>query len=225
MSLRVVGLDLSLRSTGISDGQQAHAAHTYETDPIEDRINALWHECWDAIAGATFDRPGAFPAHPKADLVVIEGAAYGARGNAVDQLAGLRWRVRCELRSMRVPFVIVTPSTLKAYTTGNGRASKPQMVQAVMDRHGMDLSLATIKEGRYDMADAFALSAMGYAYVNQPLATKGPPPRTDSLLAPDWPIEAQIMRAAPDLKHIPHSPLPSGVGEGQWFYPNERTAP
>lgn len=198
---RVVGLDLSLRSTGISDGMQVHAAHTYETDPMEVRINALWHECWDAVAGASFDRPGAFPAHPKADLVVIEGAAYGAKGDAVDQLAGLRWRVRCELHTMGVPFVIVAPATLKAYTTGNGRATKQQMVQAVMDRHGLDLSKATIKDGKHDMADAFALAAMGYAYIGQPLATRGAPPRMDSLLAPEWPAAAQRMRfdaLAPD---------------------------
>lgn len=190
---RVVGLDLSFRSTGISDGSHTCVARTSDSDPTELRINRLSADCWNQIWACGIDYPGS-PAHPTADLVVVEGAAYGAKGDAVDQLAGLRWRVRCELHTMGIPFVIVTPSTLKAYATGNGRATKPEMVRAALDRHKVDFSPVKIKDGRYDMADAFALAAMGYAYIGQPLPTFGPPPRMDSLFAPDWPEWAMNAR-------------------------------
>ena len=60
------------------------------------------------------------------------------------------------------------------------------MQQAVLDRHKVDFAGVKVKDGRYDMVDAFALAAMGYARIGQPLLTFGPPPPLKSLLAVDW---------------------------------------
>lgn len=183
-ALRVVGLDLSLTSTGLSDGQSVRVAQTSEADSIEHRFDHLTDECLSYVRRQV---PGVSTRYGRADLVVIEGSAFGAKGNAVEQLAGLRFIIRTELWRLDIPFVIVPPSTLKAYTTGNGRATKAQMVAALEQRHGLILRSYKVKDGKYDMADAYALAAMGYAALGQPLGTVGPPPPRKSLLAVSWP--------------------------------------
>lgn len=195
-SLRVVGLDLSLTSTGMADGDTVHAVQTTQDDGVtEYRLDFVASAVRNYVLGQPFRAASAVP---RADLVVVEGAAFNEKGNAVDQLAGLRWIVRRELWQVGVPFAVVAPSTLKAYTTGNGRATKQQMVEALIDRHSAALKLYRVKDGRYDMADALGLAAMGYAFIGQPLPTQGPPPRMDALLAPAWPAWAHARRAGFD---------------------------
>ena len=183
---RVVGLDLSLTSTGASDGQSVHAFQTSATEVTEDRMIRLANQCVGFVLSPT-QGTDAHKLGKRADLVCLEGAAFGAKGDAVDQLAGLRWLVRTRLRRLGVPVAIVSPTGLKAYTAGNGRATKAEMVRAVKERHGLDLGHVKLKDGRSDMADAFALAAMGYAHLGQPLPTTGPPPPMASLLAVKWP--------------------------------------
>lgn len=173
---RVVGLDLSLTSAGMSDGRVHTAFGTGPELCIEERLDSLQRSVMRFVRG-----------RPYADLVVIEGSAFGAKGSAVEQLAGLRYMVRHCLWMWRIPFAIVAPTCLKTYTTGSGRATKAQMVTAVRERHGIDLSTVKVKDGRYDQADGLALAAMGYAYLGRPLPTFGPPPPRASLLAVDWP--------------------------------------
>lgn len=184
--LRVVGLDLSLTSTGMSDGQSVHAVKTNPKGLLEARMDAILCEALTFIYSPT-QWTDDHPEGKRAGLVVIEGAAFGARGNAVDQLAGLRMIVRHRLYRMDIPFAVVPPSTLKMYTTDYGGASKAQMVSALADRHGLDLSLHKVSQGKYDMADAYALAAMGYARIGQPLETFGQPGPIRSLQAVKWP--------------------------------------
>lgn len=184
--LRVVGLDLSLTSTGISDGQSVYAIQTKPGPELEDRMDRIVSQCIGLVK-SPMQWTDDFPEGRRADLVVLEGAAYGAKGNAVDQLAGLRWLVRWHLWSQDVPFVVVTPSALKNYTTGMGNATKAEMVRAVQARHGLSLAHVTLKAGRSDMADAYALAAMGYARYGQPLpGASQVGPQVDPETA-DWP--------------------------------------
>lgn len=183
--LRVVGLDLSLTSTGVSDGQSVHVFRTSADERLEARLDRLTRQCVMFVLSPTQWTDGQ-PEGKRADLVCIEGAAYGSKGDAVDQLAGLRLMVRTRLWRMGVPFAVIAPTSLKAYTAGNGRASKAEMVAALAERHGLDLKAHKVAHGKYDMADAYALAAMGYARIGQPLPTVGRP-RLDSLLAVKWP--------------------------------------
>lgn len=185
-TMRVVGLDLSLTSTGMSDGSSVLALKTGPEEPTEARMHKIVREC-TSFALSPYQWSDMYREGQRADLAVIEGAAYGSKGDAVDQLAGLRWLVRVKLHALGIPFAIVPPSTLKAYTTGNGRATKQQMVDALIARHGVPLRLYKVKDGRYDMADAYALAAMGLAALEQPLPAEGPPAPLKSLLAVQWP--------------------------------------
>ncbi len=177
--LRVVGLDLSLTSTGMSEGDLHWVAQTSSDDPIEYRLD------WIINRVKAITEPWT---RPPAVLVVVEDGAPSKNAQpGHEELAALRLMVRHLLWSRDIPFAMVRPTTLKAYTTGSGTATKARMVQAVKDRHGIDLSGVMVKDGKYDMADAAALAAMGYAFIGQPLPTTGPPARMDSMLAVKWP--------------------------------------
>ncbi|AKA61726.1 RuvC-like resolvase [Streptomyces phage YDN12] len=181
---RVVGLDLSLTSTGMSDGRQNWVTHTEPYQQMEGRLDRLVGRARLFVSGTT-----EWP--QEADLVVIEAGAFSRNmQKGHEELAALRYMVRHSMWQLGVPFTLVSPSALKLYTAGHGKATKAQMVRAVAARHGVDLSSVMVKDGRYDMADAFALAAMGYAWANRPLVTVGPPPPRASLMSVPWPSAA-----------------------------------
>jgi Holliday junction resolvasome RuvABC endonuclease subunit len=172
---RVIGLDVSLTSTGASDGTEHDVFQTSPTERLEARMDRLLRQMRK------------FTLNPWAALVVMEGSAYSRNvQTGHEELAALRLMLRVHMWRCGIPVAIVPPSTLKAYTAGHGRASKPEMQQAVLDRHKVDFAGVKVKDGRYDMVDAFALAAMGYARIGHPLPTFGPPPPLKSLLAVDW---------------------------------------
>uniref|UniRef100_A0AAU7GY46 RuvC-like Holliday junction resolvase n=1 Tax=Streptomyces phage Geonosis TaxID=3158856 RepID=A0AAU7GY46_9CAUD len=178
---RVVGLDLSLTSTGMSDGKQQWVTQTAPDRCMEARLDRLVGRARTFALGTT-----EWP--QEANLVVIEAGAFSRNmQTGHEELAALRLMVRHAMWQLGVPFALVPPSTLKLYTAGHGKATKAQMVRAVAARHQLDLSKVLVKDGRYDMADAFALAAMGYAWANRPLVTVGPPPPRASLMAVPWP--------------------------------------
>ena len=181
--LRVVGLDLSLASTGMSDGQSAHAIQTTADTPVEARLDALVVGVTSFVRSPT-QWTDKHPYGTWADLVVIEGPAFSRHGPGHEELAALRLMVRHRLWRLEVPFAVVTPTTLKKYVTGSGTATKQDMVSAVHDRYGVDLIGVKVKDGRYDRADAYCLAALGYDHVGQPL---GEAAHRASLDAVEWP--------------------------------------
>jgi Holliday junction resolvasome RuvABC endonuclease subunit len=154
---RVVGLDLSLTSTGASDGTEHRVFKTSSTEVLEVRFDRLIRQCVSFCISA--------------HLVVIEGSAFGAKGNAKEQLAGLRYAVRTRLHRFGLRFVIVSPTALKAWTTGDGKADKDKMVDAVLYSGWADFSSVPKTHGRYDLADACALAMYGRAHYDALIRT------------------------------------------------------
>lgn len=177
-TLRVVGLDLSLTCTGLSDGLVHEAIRTGPHEVMEARLDRLVRGVVSFVVRLRV-----------ADLAVIEAPAFSRTGPGHEELAALRCMVRHRLWRLAVPFALVPPTTLKLYTTGHGAASKAAMVDAVDGRHGAALGAVRAAHGRYDMADALALAAMGYDHVGQPLPQRfpAPPPHRKSLAAVSWP--------------------------------------
>lgn len=92
----------------------------------------------------------------KPDLIGLENLSYGSVGNATRNLAIL-FGVICTTLGIDEPKV-VPPTTLKKFATGNGKATKADMLNAVQKEDPVFHSLLTtisIKGGRYDLADAF----------------------------------------------------------------------
>lgn len=187
---RVVGLDLSLTSTGVSDGQSTRVIQTAPGPALEARLDTLLRSVVAFVLSPTqwTDRQ---PYGMRADLVVIEAPAWSrAKQTGHEELSALRVMVRHRLWRLDIPYALVPPTTLKKYTTGNGTASKQLMVFTMDDRYGAGLSNVLVKDGRYDRADALALAAMGYDHVGHPLKqvwSTSMPPCRDSLDGVRWP--------------------------------------
>jgi Holliday junction resolvasome RuvABC endonuclease subunit len=186
----VIGLDLSLTSTGVSDGQSRHAIQTSPDERLEARLDRVVRGVV-AFALSPTQWTDEQPQGTHADLAVIEAGAFsrGAQSEAAEILSALRFMVRHRLWRLNIPYAMVAPSTLKLYTTGDGKATKQQMVAAVDERHRAHLATVKVKDGRYDMADSLALAAMGYDRLNWPLPQHFPahPPHRASLDAVRWP--------------------------------------
>jgi Holliday junction resolvasome RuvABC endonuclease subunit len=116
----------------------------------------------------------------KPSLVLIEGYAFEPPGKQRGhhdraELGGvLRWKL-CELLP-RASIIEVAPSSLKKFTTGDGKAPKPFMVSELAKKH----------QRRFvtdDAADAFALCELGKALTGQapPLPTKAERTYLDAL--------------------------------------------
>ena len=89
-------------------------------------------------------------------IAVIEGLAYLAKGTSLVQLAALNYMTRAMLMNYHIPFVIVFPTTLKKFATGNGAAKKDEILLATFKRYGV-----TIMDD--NEADAYNLSQIGLA--------------------------------------------------------------
>jgi Holliday junction resolvasome RuvABC endonuclease subunit len=152
----VVGLDLSLRSTGVAAGDGSYYTIRPRDEMALDRIRFIRARVLDAIS-----------CRPRPDLVVIEGYAFGAAGNSTISLAELGGAVRMMiddecLRHGVLSFVQIPPPVLKKYATGKGTADKIAMVVAARDRLGY--------EGQQpDEADALWLREAGRTLLNAPV--------------------------------------------------------
>jgi Holliday junction resolvasome RuvABC endonuclease subunit len=104
----------------------------------------------------------------KPGLVLIEGYAYAAGAqhghHDVIELGGvLRWEL---CKRTECPVIEVAPTTLKKFTTGDGKAPKPFMVSELARKHQRRFTTD-------DQADAFALCQLVLALTGQL-----PPPST-----------------------------------------------
>lgn len=119
--MRVAGLDLSLTATGVAlpDG----STFTVRTNAKDGDRRLL------QIVAAL----------PVADLAVIEGMGRFP-GNTGQIIAMVHGAVRTALMDAGVPYVIVSPATLKAYATGRGNADKAAMILAAYKRSGTEFT-------------------------------------------------------------------------------------
>lgn len=147
MSLRVIGLDLSITATGIAlaDGQLLTvggpaAMGDRRLVDIAARIDDAVQEHWP-------------------HLVVIEDLPTHAHGAGITGM--VHGVARLTLLRRHIPYALVIPSTLKKYATGNGGASKSDMRMALYQRAGLDI--------RDDnQADAAWLRAAGLDHLGEP---------------------------------------------------------
>lgn len=151
MSIDVVGIDLALTKTGVAHpdggletirpGGYGYGRHW----TVASRILAICHG---------------------ADVVVLEDYAPHGRGvNALIAVAEVGGIVRAMLHKAGIPVALVRPSTLKRYATGNGRATKDEVLSAARtERRTLD-DVGPDDPHRFpatnDEADAYFLRRMG----------------------------------------------------------------
>lgn len=182
----MVGLDLSLSSTGIAlaDGQVITHGYSLAKDAtVAERIERLTHlrdRILTAVMPAGLDsRRGPFASTPP--LVVIEGFSFGSPQGATEA-GGLGWTIRIALTEHQIPFAIVPPSTLKKFATGKGNAGKDDMKLAALQR--FDLTFTGTGSG--DRCDARWLQEMGLHHLGAP-TVELPAVNVSALAKVTWP--------------------------------------
>ncbi|WP_246094867.1 hypothetical protein [Streptomyces roseicoloratus] len=163
----VIGLDLSLTSTGIAGVDWA--------DQLKPRNKGHRRLSW--LRMEIFDRTKA------ADLVVVEGPSYGHGALAGHhELAGLWWLITHDLWRRDLPYAVCPPAQRAMYATGKGNASKGEVRDGVQRLFGVECEGA----GRYDKADAVSLACLGAAWLGYPAADL-PATHTRALNGVAWP--------------------------------------
>lgn len=154
----IVGLDLSLASTGVARIENSVATVTRVTsrptvnDSSRERVRRLTRI-------VAFLRTEV----PCGSTVAVEGPAFGSNDPGAHMRAGLWWMV-CEMLETRgCDVYVIAPSTLKKYATGRGNAKKDEVLAAVIRRY----SDVDVKGN--DESDALVLAAMCARHLGHPI--------------------------------------------------------
>lgn len=143
---RVVGLDLSLVSTGVANIKQgAFSALTLKT---KERGVARLHDLSTRLRDLLCTDPPA--------AVAIEGYSFGSRSNqhSIGEWGGI---AKLEVKRIGLPCIIVPPSCLKKFITGKGNADPSSISMYLLKHWGVEVP-------QNDMADAVGLAIMAFAW-------------------------------------------------------------
>lgn len=158
----VVGLDLSLTSTGIaiteSDGSPRCLRTVGSKPPKVATLSSRWLRLGDLARNIVLEVP------PDTDLVLIEQPAYSksAESGSHDR-SGLWWIVVTELLNLGHAVVEVPSTCRQTYATGKGNASKDAVLAETVRRY------PTWPVSGNDTADALVICAMGRDHLGEAL--------------------------------------------------------
>lgn len=177
----VAGIDPSLVCTGIAvlvDGQPelitTTGLHGHDADSYRTRSRRVRSVCRAVIAVIA-------PLH--ADLVVLEGPAYGTQlGSAFDR-SGLWHGLYAALDAKNTPIAVVAPQTRSRFATGRGKAQKADVLAAVRQWWPHYRHLIT----NSDCADALVLATIGALKLGEALPFHPKERHYAALEAVAWP--------------------------------------
>jgi crossover junction endodeoxyribonuclease RuvC len=162
-SPHVIGLDTSLKATGIASSRGWCELVGYKPRNKDDALTKQPHpERLQSILGVL---SGILLAVGEPDLVVLESPSLASMGGGSHERGWLWWEVYRSLTSRSVPVALLAPSQRMQYATGKGMASKSAVVDAVARRWP---EWAT--SGNDNLADAVVLMAAGLDWLGKPLA-------------------------------------------------------
>lgn len=162
--LRVLGLDLSITAPGVArpDG----SAYTIPVREAGDwRLMEIEHEVHKVVTEGV-------------DLAVVEDLPTHAKSAGITGM--VHGAIRLLLMTEQVPYVVVTPATLKAFATGKGNADKTAMAIAALKRAGREF-------GDDNQCDAWWLRAAGLDWLGHPEFSL-PVAQRDRLAKASWPF-------------------------------------
>jgi crossover junction endodeoxyribonuclease RuvC len=172
---RVIGLELSLASTGVASSLGWTDRIVTKPDQFPNTFARLRH-----IRAQVLDHTRT------ANLVVVEQLAIASQTGQHLTRAGLWHMVMEAIDAADIPWTSVTTQQLKKYATGKGNASKDATLLAVAKRFPhWDIT-------GNDEADALTLAAMGSDHLGHPLADM-PQAHREALDKVTWP-EMEVAR-------------------------------
>lgn len=121
--MRIMGIDLSISSTGVSLPDTSTLAIKPRSKG-DLRLSEIGNMISDLL---TVTEP---------QLAVIEDLAGTYRGNSARIIPMLHGVARDRLQLARVPFMVIHQASLKMFATGNGGADKDEMALAALRRLG-----------------------------------------------------------------------------------------
>ncbi len=150
----IIGLDLSLTSTGIVVLSGDSSIHNCV---ISSKAIGELIRLYD-ITSRVLQKCDVFTP----SLVCIEGYAFGmpGRANSLTQLAEVAGVIKLEFYKHNVHFRIIPPATVKKFATGRGNAKKDEMRLAVFKKWGFEAPTT-------DEVDAFVLAQIGRALLGE----------------------------------------------------------
>lgn len=123
--MKIMGVDLSITCTGVAYPDTSVQA-------LKPKVKG------DARLEYLADHIGLAARTSGAELVVIEGLGGRYLGEASRVIPMLHGAVRLELMRNHIPYMLLSPSSLKKFATGNGSADKTGMALAALKRLGRE---------------------------------------------------------------------------------------
>lgn len=163
----VIGLDLSLTSTGVAVGSRTLVIASkfkgvQRLDDVENQILKIFQAVWPPI-------------------VVLEGYSFASRNSQAHSIGELGGVIKMMCHDHGIPVAISPPTCRAKFATGRGNASKAEVMSAVSARTGIVWS----GKGAEDQCDAWILQEMGLARLGE-ARHDWPKTHLEGLVNTDW---------------------------------------
>ena len=149
MTSNLMGLDLSLTSTGFSVNGQ--------TGTISTSLKGM--ERLDFISTNVIS----IAKERDVWAVMVEGYSFASRNSQAHSIGELGGIVRFRLWKLGIPYVEIPPTSRAKFATGRGNAAKTEVMSAISARTGIVWS----GKGADDQCDAWILEQIGLAYLGK----------------------------------------------------------
>jgi Holliday junction resolvasome RuvABC endonuclease subunit len=147
--MKLMGLDLSLSSTGISMNSVTSVIRSKAkgAERLSEVTKSILHECLEN----------------EIDCVVIEGYSFASRSGQAFSIGELGGCIRMTLFECNIPIIEVPPTCRAKFATGRGNASKGEVISAISAKTGIIFSGASGN----DECDAWVLEQMALTYLGK----------------------------------------------------------
>lgn len=155
--MRVLGIDQSYTSTGVTvidSDDDVDLLYYYSI--IRSNIEQDKFDRAKQISSVLQDLCRA----NKPNYVGIEGLAFGMRGDATRDLAGLQFLIVNKIRELEIKVFIIAPNSVKKIGAGKGNAKKEEMYAALpLEVKTKFLATGAKKTtGLYDLTDSYFIA-------------------------------------------------------------------
>jgi Holliday junction resolvasome RuvABC endonuclease subunit len=149
--MQLMGLDLSLTSTGYSINQETGIISIKEKGA--ERLSIISNKIIDLVIDNSVD------------VVIIESYSFASRNSQAHSIGELGGAVRMRLWECGMPFIDVPPTCRAKFATGKGNAGKSEVISAISAKTNIVWS----GPGADDRCDAWVLEQMGFAQLGKSL--------------------------------------------------------